>query len=54
MLSALPLANIRPSGLKATDKTRYECPLRVATRVGFCQEIWAAGLGDVVVGGGVN
>jgi hypothetical protein len=55
-LSSLPLANVRPSGLKATELTPDECPVRVATRVGFCQDTWgegavvatAVGVGDIV------
>ena len=56
VLSPLPLANVRLSGLKATELTLCECPVRVATRVGFCQDTWGegavvatgVGVGDIV------
>ena len=54
VLSEPPLANVRPSGLKATTELRlFDCSVRVATRVGFCQDTWGEGA-VVATGVGVD
>ena len=37
VLSSLPEAKVLPSGLKATDLTELEYPVRVVTKVGLGQ-----------------